>query len=135
MSKIWEQFIGRIATEAEKHKVEKGQGSHQVFWKGFINVEGGTKMLHHVTSPLQGRMPKTEAGIKVRFAVCMSLALTGGPSRSRRGEGKKFEFGRQVGGNVVLVCGAAVGIGVDGFHARVLLDLSDECCRRILKLM
>ena len=43
-------------------------------------------MLHHVTSPLQGRMPKTEAGIEVRFAVCMSLALTGGPSRSRRGE-------------------------------------------------
>ena len=65
----------------------------------------------------------------------MGQALTGGPSRSRRGEGKKFEFGRQVGGNVVLVCGAAVGIGVDGFYARVLLNLSDECCRRILKLL
>ena len=57
---------------------------------------------------------------------CMGQALPGGPSRSRRGEGRKFEFGRQVGGTIV--CGAAVGIGVDGFHARVLLDLSDECC-------
>ena len=35
MSKISEHFIGRIATEAEKHKVEKGQGSHQVFLEVF----------------------------------------------------------------------------------------------------
>ena len=36
ISRIWEQFIGRIATEAEQHRLEKGQGSHQVFWKVFF---------------------------------------------------------------------------------------------------
>ena len=80
MFRIWEQFIGRTATEAEKHKVEKGQGSHQVFWKFFFffNVEGGTKMLHHVD---QGQ-------------VCsMGQALTGGPSRPRRGEGGSLSLG------------------------------------------
>ena len=90
-------------------------------------------MLNHVTSP-SPREDAEDRGGDQGQVCCMGQALNSGPSRERRGEGRMSSLG-QVGGTVVWVCGAAVGIGVDGFHARVLLDLSDECCRRILKLL
>ena len=30
---------------------------------------------------------------------------------------------------------ATTGLGVDGFHPKVPLDLSDECCERVFKLL
>ena len=34
-----------------------------------------------------------------------------------------------------VACKSTIGVGVDGFHPRVPLDLSDECCGGLLTLL